>query len=308
MKRLLILLSLLAAIGVQAQGVLKGTVTDAKTGEPLPFVYVTVFKDGTQVHGGTTDFDGIFVIKPLDADTYDIEINYAGYIRYRRDGVQVKGMGFTVIDVQLNPISVPMEPVEIVLENYGSQDGAMLAPLTEYTIVSHELKRLLDRVIDGKEHTYEEIDAVFKSRPLPRGATCNLYLFRTPAIDTTWDSVRREYNYLYLLFRFDSTLPYPLKEKAPAFSFDSATLCLQVTTTFYPDAFSHAEGFVRYRGRIFFLAYPVEDSGLLKRRTGKGKLFKYRKLPAFVHRDLPTWIYTEQQGYWYRWMEFPNGF
>lgn len=308
MKRLSILLCLLTSFGVQAQGVLKGTVTDAKTSVPLPFATVKVYKDGKQVHGGTTDLDGIFIIKPLEADTYDIEISNIGYIRQQHDGVKVKGDGFTVMEIQLNPKTLEDSVIVIVQENYGRRDGAMLAPLPEYTIVSRELKHLLDRVIDGKEHTYEAIDADFKTRPLPRGATCNLYLFQTPAIDTTWDSVRHEYNYLYLLFRFDSTLPYPLKKKAPAFSFDSTTTCMQVTTTYYPDAFNHAEGFVKYRGRIFFLVYPVEDSELLKRKTGKGKLFKYRETPFLTRRDPPTWIYTRQQGHWYRWMELPNGF
>lgn len=82
MKQIIILLSLLIAIGVQAQGVLKGTVIDAKTGEPVPFANVTVHKDGKQVHGDTTDFDGIFTIKPLETDTYYIEIKAVGYTNY----------------------------------------------------------------------------------------------------------------------------------------------------------------------------------------------------------------------------------
>lgn len=305
MKRILILLSLLAAIGVQAQGCLKGTVSDAKTGEPLPFVNVTVFKDGKQVHGGVTDWDGVFIIKPLEADTYDIEINMVGYNRYRREGVRVYPDGFTLLEIQLNQIdSARLEEIIITLENYGIQDGAMLVPLPEYKIVSRELKRLLDRVIYGKYNTY---GYEVPRRRIKRGEMCNLYLFSTERIDTSW-SEENGYNYLYMLHREDSTLPMPIKEPAPKFSFDSASIVMTVTSTYHSDAFDDAVGYVKYRGRIFFLVYPVEDLGLLKRREGKGDLFKYREIPTWARRDPPTWIYTKQQGSWYRWMEYPNGF
>ena len=84
---------------------------------------------------------------------------------------------------------------------------------------------------------------------------------------------------------------------------------MSVTTTYHPDAFSNAEGYVKYRGRIFFLVYPVDElKEYFERREGLGDLFKYRKIPSDARRDPPTWIYTKQQGVWYRWMELPNGF
>ena len=195
MKRILILLSLLAAIGVQAQGCLKGTVTDAKTGEPLPFVNVSVFQDGKQVHGGATDWDGIFTIKPLAAGKYDIEINAVGYYRYRREGVRVLPTGFTVIEIQLNPSPSNLEEIEIIHEYFGSQDGMLLVPLPEYEVIDPGLKALLDRVIKGEEHTYFWEDKPFEAEASPEGTTFNLYLFSQPSIDTTWDSMYA-YNYL----------------------------------------------------------------------------------------------------------------
>lgn len=296
MKRILILLlSLLAAVGGQAQGCIKGTVTDAKTGDPLPFVNVIVFKDGKQVHNGTTDWDGVFVIKPLDTvGTYDIAIDNPGYIRYRCEGVRVLPDGFTFVEIKLNRL----DPITIVQKNYGSKDGAMLAPLSEYKIVNRELKRLLDRVIDGKCNTY---DHKVKPRRIKRGEYCDLYIFFTPSIG--YDE------YLHMLKSIDSTLPLPLEIPSPLFSFDSVTVCMSVTTTYHPDAFSNAEGYVKYRGRIFFLVYPVDElKDYFERREGHGDLFKYREIPTWARRDPPTWIYTKQQGVWYRWMEYPNGF
>ena len=309
MKRILILLSLLAAaIGVQAQGCLKGTVTDAKTGEPLPFVNVTVFQDGKQVHGGATDWDGIFTIKPLEADTYDIEINAVGYHRYRREGVRVLPTGFTLLEIQLDPSPSNLEEIEIIHEYFGGQDGMMLAPLPEYEIVDPGLKALLDRVIKGEEHTYFWEDEPFEAKVSPEGTTFNLYLFSQPSIDTTWDSVYA-YNYLYMLYLDDPTLPRPQKEKAPSFSFDSTTTCVQVVTTYYPEAFSDGtQGFAAYRGRIFFLQEPIDDERFFRRLKKDHHLFKYGEIPVWGRKDPATWIYTLQQGHWYRWMEFPKGF
>ena len=295
MKRILILLlSLLAAVGGQAQGCIKGIVTDAKGG-PLPFVSVVILKDGKQVHNGTTDRDGVFVIKPLDTvGTYNIAIDNPGYIRYRREGVRVLPDGFTFVEIKLNRL----DPITIVQENYGSKDGAMLAPLSEYKIVSRELKRLLDRVIDGKCNTY---DHKVQPRRIKRGEYCDLRIFFAQSIDYV--------EYLHTLKSVDPTLPWPLDIPSPLFSFDSATVCMSVTTTYHPDAFSNAEGYVKYRGRIFFLVYPVDElKDYFERREGHGDLFKYRKIPSDARRDPPTWIYTKQQGVWYRWMELPNGF
>lgn len=303
MKQILILLlSLLAAVGGQAQGCIKGIVTDAKTGGPLPFVSVVILKDGKKVHGGTTDWNGVFVIKPLDTvGTYNIAIDRPGYIRYRREGVRVLPDGFTFVEIKLNQLdNIWPDTITIVHENYGSKDRAMLAPLPEYKIVSRELKRLLDRVIDGKCNTYGH---KVKPRRIKRGEYCDLRIFFAQSIGYV--------EFLHTLKSVDSTLPWPLDIPSPLFSFDSATVCMSVTTTYHPDAFSNAEGYVKYRGRIFFLVYPVDElKDYFERREGLGvgDLFKYREIPSDARRDPPTWIYTKQQGVWYRWMELPNGF
>ena len=96
-----------------AQGTMKGTITDKKTNEPMPFVNVIVKQDGKQVHGGTTDFDGVFTIKPLAVGTYDIEVSSVGYNRYQRTGIQVKASGFTVVDIQLTSSATNLDVIEI---------------------------------------------------------------------------------------------------------------------------------------------------------------------------------------------------
>lgn len=83
------------------KGCLKGTVIDAKTKEPLPFVNVFLKQDDKMVKGATTDFDGMFTIKPVPAGEYTFEVSFVGYKRIIREGIRIKPTGFTVCDISL---------------------------------------------------------------------------------------------------------------------------------------------------------------------------------------------------------------
>ena len=109
-------LLLMAEMAAFAQGTMKGTITDKKTNEPLPFVNVVVKQDGKQVQGGTTDFDGVFTIKGLSVGSYDVEVSFVGYNRYLQTGVQVKASGFTVVDIQLTSGATNLDVVDIVAD------------------------------------------------------------------------------------------------------------------------------------------------------------------------------------------------
>lgn len=64
-----------------------GRVTDAETGEALPFANLTIHKDSKLITGVQTDFDGIYKVRNLDAGTYDFEVTYSGYNSERITGV-----------------------------------------------------------------------------------------------------------------------------------------------------------------------------------------------------------------------------
>ncbi len=109
-------LLLLAEVSALAQGTMKGTVIDAKSKEPMPFVNVIAKQDGKQVLVGVTDFDGIYTIKPLPVGKYDLEVKFVGYATYVRTGINVTASGFTIVDVELNPSATVLDAVEIVEE------------------------------------------------------------------------------------------------------------------------------------------------------------------------------------------------
>lgn len=101
-RKVLLTIGLLLAAQVVAfaQGTMKGTITDEKTGEPLMSANV-VAKQGGQIMGGArTDFDGNYTIKGLQVGKYEIEVSYMGYATVQTE-INVKASGFTVYNEKL---------------------------------------------------------------------------------------------------------------------------------------------------------------------------------------------------------------
>lgn len=111
-----VVLSIVASAAALAQtgsGSLKGKVTDRSSKEPLPFVNVVVERNGTQVSGGATDFDGEYFIKPLDPGTYDVIVSYVGYQPYKQTGVVITNGKISFLDISLNQ-GVELKEFEVV--------------------------------------------------------------------------------------------------------------------------------------------------------------------------------------------------
>jgi len=80
------LLLLSGAVFAASVGRIKGTVTDAKTGEPLYGVSVQI--EGTTM-GAKTNFDGDFMIISVPPGTYDLVFSSIGYESYKLTDVRV---------------------------------------------------------------------------------------------------------------------------------------------------------------------------------------------------------------------------
>lgn len=74
-----VLLGLTMMVSAQSAGTLKGKLVDKETKEPLMMATVQVFQGGVFKKGGSTDFDGNYVIKPIEPGTYEIRFEYLGY-------------------------------------------------------------------------------------------------------------------------------------------------------------------------------------------------------------------------------------
>ncbi len=86
----------------QGAGSIKGKVKDAATGEGVPFCNIIVYQNGNQVNGSTTDFDGNYSIKPINAGTYDVEFSFVGYTPQRINGFVVKSNKQGFLDATLS--------------------------------------------------------------------------------------------------------------------------------------------------------------------------------------------------------------
>ena len=118
-KLLLLLFVTLSTLSYAQQrpGSLRGVVTDAKTGETVPFANI-VIKDasGATVSGGTTDLDGKYNINPVNAGTYIVEASFTGYATVKISGVLVSGNSATLQDFKLQEESAMLTEVTITYE------------------------------------------------------------------------------------------------------------------------------------------------------------------------------------------------
>ena len=117
MKQILTLLFLCLFSSVlvfgQASGEIQGKVTDAKSGEPIPYANVNVTINGA-LAGIATDFDGFYSIKPIPAGEYTVKVSFVGYATQQIEKVLVRTDKITFLDVQLNEEGTVLDVVEIV--------------------------------------------------------------------------------------------------------------------------------------------------------------------------------------------------
>jgi len=101
-KSLLLILSILLSLSTYGQVVINGKVTDAETGDPIPFA--SVLLQGTSI-GNSTDFEGNFLIKS-NSRVDSLEVTYIGYLP------QTKAIGTgeeLTVNFQLRPSDIQME-------------------------------------------------------------------------------------------------------------------------------------------------------------------------------------------------------
>ncbi len=80
---------------------IKGTVTDAETGETIPMANVVIKSGQTIVQGGATDFDGMYIISPLSPGIYTVEVSYIGYSTEIISSINISTSTSTQLDIEL---------------------------------------------------------------------------------------------------------------------------------------------------------------------------------------------------------------
>lgn len=103
------------AIAQSSPGAIKGTVVD-ENNEPIINAVIQVTTGGIQKGGGVTDFDGNYLVKPLDAGRYEISIKYLGYKESIVQNILVQPNQETDVNVKLQPTAETMD--EVVITEY----------------------------------------------------------------------------------------------------------------------------------------------------------------------------------------------
>ena len=149
MARYLLVFSFLifSVVSAVAQGSLSGKMTDAESGEPVLFGTVAVKENGALVTGAETDFDGNYIISPLDPGTYTVVFSYVGYADAQYDGVIISGDKETTLNAEMENAGVNLD--EVVVREFK-------VPLVEQdnttqggTLTSKDITNLPSKNING---------------------------------------------------------------------------------------------------------------------------------------------------------------
>lgn len=113
-----ILLLFSSTLSLTAQvGAIKGVVTDATTGELVPFANIAIATDfGTR--GAQTDFDGFYHIKPMPVDTYTVVVSFVGYETQNIENVIIIANETTDLNVALQARTEILGVMEV--KSYGT--------------------------------------------------------------------------------------------------------------------------------------------------------------------------------------------
>jgi len=113
----------LFSIATSAQGILRGKVIDAETGEEL--IGATVMLKGTTI-GAATDLDGNYNIPDIPSVTYTVVCQYISYQPQEFEHVEVSSGKVTVINIKLSSVSVGLQEVQVTAKMQQRTEAALL--------------------------------------------------------------------------------------------------------------------------------------------------------------------------------------
>lgn len=96
----------------QSSGKITGKITDASTGEPIPFTNVVI--DGTS-YGAASDFDGEYIIVNVPSGSYNVIASYIGYVKTKTTYVRVLTDLTTHLDFTLTPTAISLKEEVVVI-------------------------------------------------------------------------------------------------------------------------------------------------------------------------------------------------
>ena len=135
----------------------RGFVRDDKTGEPLPFVAISVIDaQGNTLNGASTDFEGYYAIS-IPENGKELRFSYVGY------NTQGTAINNNTINQSLSPSSVNLETLEVVQYKVPliDRDGGASGSTTTRAQFNRSPARNVTSISGARsENTYYYIDGV----------------------------------------------------------------------------------------------------------------------------------------------------
>ncbi len=107
-----LLLGCTASSAVAQTAVLRGTVTNAETGEVISGANV-VLTSTERKTGATTSPEGTFEVKGVPEGIYKITVSYIGFAEKVMTGFELRAGGIKVLDISLIPVALELNPLTI---------------------------------------------------------------------------------------------------------------------------------------------------------------------------------------------------
>ena len=191
MKRILLMIvSVITALTIQAQHKVTGTVVDNQSGETVPMATVKLLKtDSTMVKGVLSDEDGNFNLEAPSNGTYIVQITSVGYKPYtKRVSVSGKDVAMgsvgvktdaiileeTVVTAQAAKVTLRADTFVYNASAFRTPEGSTIEELVrrlpgaqiddqgKITINGKEVKKIK---IDGKEFMTGDTQTALKNLP-----------------------------------------------------------------------------------------------------------------------------------------------
>ncbi len=122
-----------------------GKITDNKTNEEIPFASIVLYKNDTsKVAVSTSDMNGNYCFKNIEAGKYKLSVVYVGYNKHDIKNIALNANSPTKIDVQLVTNNIRLDEVEVVSYCLPKIDGDMKSG---GTVTREEYQNMATRTI-----------------------------------------------------------------------------------------------------------------------------------------------------------------
>ena len=180
---------LLFTLNVFSQSALSGKVTDGDTGEPILFGDVVIYRNGALITGQQTDFDGNYIISPIDPGTYTVVFKYVGYAEVKYENVLVSADKETTLNTSMSSgvtleecVVVNVYKVPLVEQDNTTQGSSLISkdvnalpnrkksnlPKRNASEIAREMKSLSDDYSKGNIKKYKALQAEAQSLKPPK--------------------------------------------------------------------------------------------------------------------------------------------